>query len=93
MIADKQIVESVRRIVEYMHDDEERHFDESEGDDRKRHIFRDVQALKTWLENRQVNRCVNCGGKTKYPKYCTRFRCRQKAGTAGMYYRPRRKAA
>jgi hypothetical protein len=35
--------------------------------------------------SQQLNRCINCGGKTKYGPYCTKYRCRQLAGTAGMY--------
>ena len=33
------------------------------------------------------NRCVNCGSRTKYSPCCTRYACRQVAGTRNMYYR------
>lgn len=45
---------------------------------KKHHYFRELVKWK---------RCSVCGGKTKYDGYCTRYACRQIAGTIGMYYR------
>lgn len=83
MQADKQIVESIGRLIKYLrHDD----YDYSESD-----LTKDVIAVATWLEGNRVNRCANCGSKTKYPKYCTSYACRKVAGTVSMYNKPRGK--
>jgi hypothetical protein len=86
MQADKQIVESIQSLVDYLYEDEEKDW---EGEKSKNHIFNDVRAVSVWLDGHHVNRCANCGGKTKYPKYCTAYACRKVAGTQSMYNRRR----
>lgn len=34
-----------------------------------------------------LNRCAQCGHRTKYPVFCTRYECRKVAGTKYMYLR------
>ena len=48
-------------------------------------------VYSSWLSYRPtlVNRCNNCGSRTKYPEYCTKYVCRQKAGTQSMYNKPK----
>jgi hypothetical protein len=89
MYADKQTLESMSRIVGYLYDDEAKHFEEAGKPER--HIFKDVEVVSGWLKQQVVNHCANCGGKTKYPKYCTKYPCRQKAGTESMYNVARRR--
>lgn len=38
-----------------------------------------------------LNRCRNCGCRTKYPTYCTHYECRKVAGTRYMYTAAHRK--
>ncbi len=45
-------INSIQKIIDYMWDDEERHFSEQEKGDplRKTHIFYDVKKVKAWLD-------------------------------------------
>ena len=88
--ADGDIVESIGRIVEYLYESEKGSWWEADAP-KSGHIFNDVKALKVWLEGIRVNRCANCGSKTKYPKYCTAYKCRMVEGTVSMYNKPRGK--
>jgi hypothetical protein len=41
---------SIRNLVEYLHDDEERHHSECDEKGRKNHIYNDVLIVKEWLD-------------------------------------------
>ena len=43
------ILEHFDRIIDYMYDDEEKHYEESE--EKKEHIFVSIKAIKDWLES------------------------------------------
>lgn len=45
-------INSIQKIIDYMWDDEERHFSEQDEDDhlRETHIFHDLVKVKTWLD-------------------------------------------
>lgn len=47
--------EALKKVVDYLIDNEEYHFDECEGDMKEEHIFNDVLVLKTlfWKEDEQ----------------------------------------
>lgn len=45
----EEIKKHIENLIDYLYDDEKRHFEES--DKPRKHIFRDVQKVKTWLKN------------------------------------------
>ncbi len=49
---DKETLRSLRHVVDYLYDDEERHFWES--DEPKDHIFRDVRRLALFLQKAEA---------------------------------------
>jgi hypothetical protein len=46
---DEMTLASIRNLVEYLHDDEKHHFEESERKEQEYHIFNDVQLVRKWL--------------------------------------------
>jgi hypothetical protein len=45
-----RIAAKLRTVIDYLWDDEQRHYLESEPCDRQGHIFRPLKAIRTWLE-------------------------------------------
>jgi len=54
-----ETLEDIKKIVDYLYDDEEKHYEESE--EQKEHIFHAVKRLKSLVEFEGY--CVSCGGK------------------------------
>ena len=42
---------SIRNLVEYLQDDEERHYSECDENERKNHIYNDVLIVRKWLDS------------------------------------------
>ena len=58
---DDETLWSIRKLVEYLYHDEEKHFEEC--DKKGPHIFRDVIEVKKWLDSEfNIPKCPNCGG-------------------------------
>ena len=49
-LIDNATRESVRKLTDYLHEDEEKHYEESESADRAGHIFTSVQVVESWLD-------------------------------------------
>jgi hypothetical protein len=90
MYADPKTIENIKKLVEYLHHDESLDFEAS--DEAENHIYRDVRAVSIWLKQLSIYQCANCGGKTKYRDYCTKYACRKVGGTQSMYNKPRTKS-
>lgn len=57
---------SIRQLVDYLHDEEERHYSECDESERKNHIYNDVLTVKKWLDSESdipVEICPKCGKK------------------------------
>ena len=49
----KDIIKSVEKVIDYLYDDEEKHFEECSDiyQAQSSHIFKDIKKVKIWLEN------------------------------------------
>ena len=48
-------IKALVKIVEYMEDDEQKHYEEMEGEDRSDHIYLSVRAVAKWLRDQGIN--------------------------------------
>ncbi len=51
MEIDKHTVEAMTRIIDYIYDDESKHFAETEEENRRDHIFTHIRLVSGWLED------------------------------------------
>ena len=49
-ISIEEVREAVRQVVEYLHEDERKHFEGCEAADRGQHIFESLERMRRWLE-------------------------------------------
>ena len=47
---DKEARKHLNKILKYMQHDEKRHYEESRPDERKRHIYDSIKAVRKWLK-------------------------------------------
>jgi len=45
------IFESINAIIEYVKDDERKHYDECDEEEQERHIYNDIADVGVWLES------------------------------------------
>jgi len=45
------IFESINAIIEYVKDDERKHYDECDEEEQERHIYNDIADVSVWLES------------------------------------------
>ena len=50
MEIDKHTVEAMKQIMEYIYDDEAKHFEATEPEDRREHIFTHIRLVSAWLQ-------------------------------------------
>lgn len=62
-------MDSLRAVVEYMREAEQKHYEESEGVGRELHIWNAVLELERYLDGDQNEECGVCEGKN--PEGCT----------------------
>ena len=57
----ESISSSIKSVAEYLHDDEERHYSECEEEEKENHIYKEVQNLLTWLDNKPKSKFMIYG--------------------------------
>lgn len=48
-----QLIEPLTKIINYLHDDERKHYDETLGRGMAEHIYTDIACVKRWLDATQ----------------------------------------
>ena len=53
------VVEALDKIIDYLWQDEQRHFNESTPEEKKEHIFQSLQTVRRWLDQQSpfLHRC------------------------------------
>jgi reverse gyrase len=47
----KEVLESLKKVVEYMHEFEFKHFEECDDEEKQNHIYKDVLKLQNFLND------------------------------------------
>ncbi len=55
----RPVAESLNKIIDYLWQDEQRHFNESTPEEQKEHIFQSLQTVRRWLDQQSpfLHRC------------------------------------
>ena len=58
------VLQSIRNLAEYLHDDEEKHYSECEPAEKENHIYTNVKKVLEWFDdedNAIIVTCTKCG--------------------------------
>lgn len=50
---DKYTLEALNRVIEYIYDAEYKHYIEASDEEKKNHIFKDIELVAEWVDNQQ----------------------------------------
>ena len=48
----QQVIESLERVIDYLFEDERRHYETTSRDDKNQHIYRDLRRVRKFLNER-----------------------------------------
>ena len=51
MVLTDEIMSSLRNVINYNYEEEQKHFEECEAEGQENHIFNDIKKLKEWADN------------------------------------------